>query len=676
MKYIFYSHLYNKKKWHIWLTFFMVIMVLTLILVAGVDVFLKGEDSTDYLIADLIASVLLASIVVWLTINYHRLLMHLVVLHDITERKQIENELWFTRTVIDMSKSAFYRFSPKGQVQYVSDFACKSLGYNRDELVGMYVWDFNPSIPVTAWPDLWDTLKSNKTVNLESDHKRKDGTIFSVDITGHQIYYNGEEFNIVFVQDITERKITEAVLSKQERYQHALFNNFPFAVWLKDTQSHFLAVNQVFAKVFGIQDAEQLSGKSDYDITSSSLAEGYRADDHDVMTSRERKIIEEEVEAQGVRKWVETFKAPVTDDSGEMLGTVGFFHDITERKIIEADLRVAAIAFESQEGIFITDAKSVILKVNQAFTNITGYSADEAIGQKSCMLKSAHHDEVFYAEIYESIDRLGFWRGEIWNSLKNGKVCPEYMSITAVTDNSGLVTNYVATLTDISEYKQAEEKRRADETRLRDVLVREVHHRIKNNLQGVTGILRNFVDKHPQFGVQITDAISQVESIAVIHGLQGRVAQTCVRLCELIKEIAANNESLWKTVISVDIPKHWIPCRIAETETVPLALVLNELIANAIKHSDSAKGINITLRHEPLPNMIQVTIKNSGRLPPDFDFPKTAVGAGLQLVASLLPKNGADLFWEQCDESVLVLLQLAPPIITMEQIEMVHHDEP
>lgn len=342
-----------------------------------------------------------------------------------------------------------------------------------------------------------------------------------------------------------------------------------------------------------------------------------------------------------------------------------------ERRHVESELRIAATVFESQVGMFITDAKEVILRVNRTFTQITGYTAEEAVGKTPRLLSSGHHDAAFYVAMWDSIKRTGAWHGEIWNHRKNGEEYPELLTITAVTDNHGLVTNYVATLTDTTEHKQREQQRLAEESAHRDALVREVHHRIKNNLQGVTGVLRNFAVQYPEFADPITIAISQVQSIAIFYGLQGRVAQTKVRLCELTSAIAANNEALWQTSITVDIPPHWIPCRITETEAVPLALVLNELISNAVKHGDHTKGVNIKLRHEPLPYMIQVTITNPGQLPPDFNYPRLhTAGAGLQLIASLLPRKSATLSWEQQGGNVTAKLDLAPPIITLEQEEM------
>jgi diguanylate cyclase (GGDEF)-like protein/PAS domain S-box-containing protein len=131
--------------------------------------------------------------------------------------------------------------------------------------------------------------------------------------------------------------------------------------------------------------------------------------------------------------------------------------DIAARKQLEAELRIAAIAFESQEGMTITDANRIILNVNQAFTRITGYSAGEAIGQTPAILKSGRQDDAFYRAMWNSLNRDQYWQGEIWNKRKDGEIYPEWLSITAVTDEGDRVTHYVGAFSDITRHKQAEE---------------------------------------------------------------------------------------------------------------------------------------------------------------------------------------------------------------------------
>lgn len=139
-------------------------------------------------------------------------------------------------------------------------------------------------------------------------------------------------------------------------------------------------------------------------------------------------------------------------------GAVVVHTEITERHETESRLRIAAKAFESSEGMMVTDTRGMILKVNQAFTRITGYSADEAIGRTPAMLSSGRHDSAFYMAMWQIIARDDSWEGEIWNRRKNGEIYPEHLSIAAVRDELGEITHYVGALTDITLSKAANEE--------------------------------------------------------------------------------------------------------------------------------------------------------------------------------------------------------------------------
>ncbi len=120
-------------------------------------------------------------------------------------------------------------------------------------------------------------------------------------------------------------------------------------------------------------------------------------------------------------------------------------------------LKLAALVFESQQGIVITNADNIIIRVNKTFTEITGYSAEEVTGKDPSLLKSGRHDTYFYRSLWQSIQNSGAWQGEIWNRRKNGEIYPEWLTITPV-ENDGVITHYIGTMTDISEYKNAEEQ--------------------------------------------------------------------------------------------------------------------------------------------------------------------------------------------------------------------------
>ena len=124
----------------------------------------------------------------------------------------------------------------------------------------------------------------------------------------------------------------------------------------------------------------------------------------------------------------------------------------------ESELRIAATAFESQEGMLITDASNVIVQVNRAFTEITGYTAQEVVGQSPRLLRSGRHDASFYAQMWESVNNTDGWQGEIWDRRKNGEIYPSWVTITSVKSGEGKVTHYVGTHTDITARKTAEDE--------------------------------------------------------------------------------------------------------------------------------------------------------------------------------------------------------------------------
>ena len=129
--------------------------------------------------------------------------------------------------------------------------------------------------------------------------------------------------------------------------------------------------------------------------------------------------------------------------------------DVSDQEKADEQFRIAAVAFETQEGIFLTAPDGVILKVNRAFTKMTGYSSEEAIGQTPRLLSSGRHDQDFYRAIYKTLADRGYWQGEIWNRRKNGDIYPEWLTISAVTSSAGRCTHYVAAFSDITSDKEA-----------------------------------------------------------------------------------------------------------------------------------------------------------------------------------------------------------------------------
>jgi len=207
-----------------------------------------------------------------------------------------------------------------------------------------------------------------------------------------------------------------------------------------------------------VKPAQELIGKKVTEVLPPKAAEICMAALHEASLKGFSFGHQIEVPFENELRWFELSVAKREDSPMESPHFIMISRDITDRKSASQQLSIAAIAFESQEGMFITDANNIILKVNHSYTVITGYSAEEVIGKSPNIMKSGRQDKHFYTSMWDSINHSGSWIGEIWNRRKNGELFPCQLNITAVKDSKGEVTNYVATMIDISFSKAASDE--------------------------------------------------------------------------------------------------------------------------------------------------------------------------------------------------------------------------
>ncbi|NCU67676.1 PAS domain S-box protein [Acidovorax sp. 210-6] len=355
-----------------------------------------------------------------------------------------------------------------------------------------------------------------------------------------------------------------------------------------------------------------------------------------------------------------------------ILGTAGLSLSayMAERALQTTGLRIAATAFECQEGMLITNRDGLILQANQALLRLTGYELSEVLGRTPHFLCAAGH-EARPADLAAAFTPRRNVQRRTRIARKSGESFPAWVTVTPVADPNGHVSHFVISMSDITDLQELEQRRREQERAKRDTLVREVHHRIKNNLQGIIGMLRALDHQHPALHGPINQMVDQIHSIAAIHGLQASRTSEEVRLCELTRTVAEGVAHNWNTPIHVDIPSPWRPCRLSNQEAVPVALVLNELIVNAVKHGGQAhQDVRIRLRKGQDEEHVEITLSNPGRWPAPHP-PTPATGRGLDLVQALLPRSGASITRSQAADRAVVHLVLSPPVI---HAESTHHD--
>lgn len=228
-----------------------------------------------------------------------------------------------------------------------------------------------------------------------------------------------------------------------------MYEHVPFGYHNLDAEGFYLSINSQELSWLGWEREEVVGTKSFVDFLLPDSREKYTRHFSDFIKCGYIEGLELDiVERSGRVRPVLLSAVFKFDAQSDMLGMRSVLFDMTEHRKAEVDRRIAAIAFETQEGILITDAKSAILRVNSAFTKITGYEAIEVVGLNPRLLQSGRQSPTFYLGMWECIKEHGFWAGEIWNKRKNGEVFPERLTISAVKDEMGCVTNYVATLAD------------------------------------------------------------------------------------------------------------------------------------------------------------------------------------------------------------------------------------
>ena len=249
-----------------------------------------------------------------------------------------------------------------------------------------------------------------------------------------------------------------ALREKQEKLQ-IIVDTAMDAVVLIDSQGTITRWNNSAKAIFGWSCEEAIGRKLHETIIPHRYREAHLHGIKRFLATGEGRILNSMIEVSAQHRDGHEFPVELSVVPIKMADKYefnAFIRDITGRKQAEEELRIAAIAFESQEGMMITDAHGVIRRVNHAFTKITGYTAEEALGHTPRLLKSGRHDAAFYAGIWGSIERTGAWHGEIFNRRKNGDLYPAHLIITAVKGGNGEITHYVGNLNDITERKRAE----------------------------------------------------------------------------------------------------------------------------------------------------------------------------------------------------------------------------
>lgn len=257
--------------------------------------------------------------------------------------------------------------------------------------------------------------------------------------------------NVQLRAELDVRKKTEAKL----RVADIALKTISQGVILTGPDHRVIAVNNAFlamtgysADEFNGQDCRFLQGPQTDPGTIAAIRQALQDDEHfsgEILNYRK----------DGSTFWNDLSISPVRDEQGGVTHFIGLSRDITERKQAEDELRIAAVAFASQNMMIITDPRGIIQRVNPAFTRLTGYLPEETTGQTLAMLDSGRQGPRFYEQMWRTLEKKGAWQGVLWNRRKNGQIYADLLTITAVIKPDQRVAHYVSIISDVSEDKEA-----------------------------------------------------------------------------------------------------------------------------------------------------------------------------------------------------------------------------
>jgi PAS domain S-box-containing protein len=547
---------------------------------------------------------------------------------------------------------------------------CEVFGYRPGDLIG------RDPIEWLA-PEDREMVLEQRARTLRGEHLpstltrrivRADGAVRVCRLMRHTTHASdGQRIELITLHDETEEiRMQQRLRAYWQRFER-FFEQAPVGLMISDSNGRVALVNRMLEDIVGRQRDRLIGspdalGEADFDASGRG---GVR-----MRTAWTRD--------DGSTRWIDRIDRELEDLDGRPM-RLTVVHDVTRERnlrdeLIETEERFRQFAELVDDAIVVADPKlSQVQYVNTRFEAIWGLSMTALVQRPSGLfdnvapeqraMVAALLDGHTVGHAHEAVIRLEHPRlGSRSVRLRvYGQGAQEAAGSGAAGDATAARVFVMAE--DITETLRLEQARLDDAIKQRDMLVREVHHRIKNNLQGVAGLLQQSASSRPELAAALAEVVGRIQAIAQVHGLQVREDESLVA----VRVVAAVFENLGRAfgiaipVVADDGPalERWL---LPDQEAVPLALVVNELGTNAIKHR--APGAPIDVRLESLADGLAIEIAGEGRLPDGFDLARLGPSpSGLGLVKALLPRRGARIELAQRGPRVVARAELCLPAL-------------
>ncbi|MCF8232600.1 MAG: PAS domain S-box protein [Bacteroidales bacterium] len=570
---------------------------------------------------------------------------------DITDRKLAEKNLQDSeqkfRDIFNHISDAVIIINMQGSIIEVNDIACDRLGYSREEMLKMSPMDIDTPEYAKYAKDKIQKIEQEGELTFESVHRRKDGYEFSVEVNARLTEYEGETAIISMVRDISERR-------KMEKVKQLLYKLSQLSMTAQSLQEYIKSLHEELGQIMKAENFYIAL----YDENTDTYTLPYHVDEYEDFSSGknislknsltdyirkkgEARLItgeiEEKLKDQNEIHLIGTpspvwIGAPIVDSSSnKVTGVIALqdYHDadaydeedVNILNIVATNIGIFIERIRNLEQlkllsrsieqnpviIIITDPKGTIEYVNPAFTQITGYTLNEAKGENPRILQSGYHTGEFYKNLWETILSGKNWEGELHNKKKSGELYVEQAIISPILDESGQIAHFVGVKEDITEKKNMVEdlkqaKEKAEESdRLKSAFLANMSHEIRtpmNGILGFTDLLQEpelttdekdqYINMIQKSGKRMLNTVNDIVEISKIEA--GIISlepdninvNTCIKDLAQFFEPEAEKKGL-ELKIDPLLPEHASELYIDQNK---FESVLSNLIKNAIKYTN------------------------------------------------------------------------------------------
>ena len=545
----------------------------------------------------------------------------ITMLRNSEKRQQAENALRESertfRSITEQMAEEVFVINSIGTLTYVSPVVEQLFGYLPHEIIGHPFTDYMLEKDIPEALQVFNNTLQHKTANqiFEVKLKRKDSSFFDGEI--HLQYYQDQEISggIGLILDITQRKHQEILqkqyeleLKENQHFLACIYEEVNLSIFVVDVRPdggfRFKGINPIHEKLTGINNKE-IAEKTPEEFLEPEVAVAVIHNYERCIQKGKAVQYEESIPFMGRHTWWRTTLNPVRNEAGHIYRIIGTSENITERKLANDQLKKMSAAVEQSPAVIvITDAQGTIEYVNPMFTDLTGYGAEEAKGINPRILQSGLTAKSVYDELWKTIVSGNIWHGEWQNKKKNGELFWESVVISAIQNQEGVITNFVAVKEDITRQKKMVSelitaKEHAEESdRLKSAFLANISHEIRTPMNGILGFSEllkephltgeeqaEYIDLIQQSGQRMLNLINDLIDISRLEAGETKLQITPTPVNKVLRDLHA---FFMPAISKKKLRLHCTPElsdteSIIETDNVKLTQILTNLLQNALK---------------------------------------------------------------------------------------------